>query len=225
MSHRPFFNRRDAGRQLAAHLWDYREVPGLLVLGLARGGVPVAYEVAAALGADLDVLVVRKLGVPGQDELALGAIAPGGVRVLNEPIVRSCGVSEAQIAAVVAVEERELQRREVLYRGERPRTPVCRRSVLLIDDGLATGATMHAAVEWVRTQQPVRLIAAVPVAAPSALIALQPLVDELVCPLAPGNFTSVGLWYADFSQTSDSEVQQLLATAVRHPSDSPGTPR
>ncbi|UFP93911.1 phosphoribosyltransferase [Gloeobacter morelensis] len=225
MSHRPFFNRRDAGRQLATHLWDYREVPGLLVLGLARGGVPVAYEVAAALRADLDVLVVRKLGVPGQEELAMGAVAAGGVRVLNEPIVRSCGVSEAQIAAVVAVEERELQRREVLYRGERPRTAVGRRPVILIDDGLATGATMRAAVESVRTQQPARLIVAVPVAAPSALIALQPLVDRLICSLAPGNFTSVGVWYADFSQTSDSEVQQLLANAVQYPSNASGPPR
>ncbi len=189
--------------------------PDVLVLALPRGGVPVAYEVARALGAPLDVFVVRKLGVPGHEELAMGAVATGGVRVLNEDVVRGLRIPDPVIDAVTAVEREELERRERLYRGDRPSPDVRGRTVILVDDGLATGATMHAAIKALRQQQPARIVVAVPTAAPETCAALRREVDDVVCAITPEPFYSVGLWYEDFSQTSDEEVRELLARAAQ----------
>jgi putative phosphoribosyl transferase len=218
-----FRDRRDAGRQLAQQLLAYADDPDVTVLALPRGGVPVAYEVALALHAPLDVFLVRKLGVPGQPELAMGAIATGGVRILNEDIVQALGVPEEVIATVAAEEQRELERRERRYRGANPPLNLRGRTVILIDDGLATGSTMRAAVAAVRRQQPARIVVAVPVAAPSTCEAFQSEVDEIVCLFTPEPFQAVGLWYADFSQTTDEEIQQLLAHAAEaHTAVTPG---
>lgn len=206
-------NRRDAGLRLAQELSHLRGRGDLLVLALPRGGVPVAYEVAHALQAPLDLLVVRKLGTPAQPELALGAIASGGVCVFNTDVLRHEGVSAEQLGCIAEREERELRRREQLYRGERPRPSIKGRHVLLVDDGLATGATMRAAVEAVRREAPARILVAVPVGSAEAIADLQVLADEVVCPLVPGTLSSIGRWYLDFSQTEDDEVQQLLRLA------------
>ena len=183
--------------------------PDLLVLGLPRGGVPVAWEVARRLGAPLDVFVVRKLGFPGHEELAMGAIASGGVRVLN-PEVIAYGVSRAQIEQVTEKERRELERREQLFRGDRPPMRVADRTVVLVDDGLATGSTMRAAVRALRQERAGRIIVAVPVAAPSVCAEMKAEADEVVCAATPEPFRAVGLWYDDFAQTSDAEVRELL---------------
>ncbi|HLJ92970.1 MAG TPA: phosphoribosyltransferase [Gemmataceae bacterium] len=209
-----FRDRADAGRALAQRLMAYAGNPSVLVLALPRGGVPVAYEVATALHAPLDVFIVRKLGVPGQPELAMGAIATGSVRVLNQEVIRILGITEDVLEAVTAEEHRELARREQLYRGANPAPDLRHRIVILVDDGLATGSTMRAAVAAVRQQQPARIIVAVPVAAPSTCEEFEGEVDEIVCAYTPEPFHAVGLWYDTFSQTSDEEIRQLLARAA-----------
>ena len=211
----PYDNRCQAGRVLAGRLMHYRGRPHLLVLGLPRGGVPVAAEVALALDAPLDVWVVRKLGFPGHEEYAVGALASGGVRVMNPlPGMR---IPPDSLATVVAREQAELVRRETLYRGQHPAAALRGRTVIVVDDGLATGATMRAALLAVRQQQPERLVLAVPVGAADSCRALQDAADEVVCAATPEPFHAVGLWYRDFAQTSDEEVRELLAQARSHP--------
>jgi putative phosphoribosyl transferase len=209
-----FKNRKAAGQFLAKELAAYANRQDVLVLALPRGGVPVAFEVAKALNAPLDVFVVRKLGVPEQQELAMGAIASGGVRVLNENIVRSLGISEAAINQVVAKEQQELERRERLYRGVRPVPTLHERTVILVDDGLATGATMRAALGALQQQEPAKIIVAVPVSASETCQEFQSKVDEVVCAATPSPFYSVGLWYEEFPQTTDEEVRDLLDKAA-----------
>jgi len=206
-----FRNRTDAGRQLAEKLAAYANRPDVLVLALPRGGVPVGFEVARELGAPLDVFLVRKLGVPGYEELAMGAVATGGVRVLNDEIVRGLGISEHEIDAAAARELQELARRERLYRGDRPLPDIAGRTVILVDDGLATGATMRAAIAAVRQQQPARIVIAVPTASPDTCEALKAEADDVVCAMTPEPFLAVGHWYEDFTQTTDDEVRELLA--------------
>jgi len=208
-----FRDRTDAGRKLAARLKEYAGRTDVLVLALPRGGVPVAYEVAKELGAPLDVFLVRKLGVPGQEELAMGAIASGGVRVLNEDVVSYLGIPAEVIDIVGADERRELERRERTYRNGRPPPDVTGRVVILIDDGLATGSTMRAAAAALRAQRPARIVVAVPVSAPETCEQFKSEVDEVICAATPEPFRGVGLWYRDFSQTTDEEVRELLARA------------
>jgi predicted phosphoribosyltransferase len=206
----PFENRGQAGRILAVQLAEYRGRPDVLVLGLPRGGVPVAFEVAQALGAPLDVYLVRKLGVPGHAELAMGAIASGGVRVVNQAMLRSLRISPQQLDAVIRAEEAELRRQERVYRGDRPPPDVSGRTAILVDDGLATGATMQAAVAALRSAGPKEVVVAVPVAPPETCAELEAEADRVVCALTPEPFYAVGAWYRDFSQTSDDEVRELL---------------
>ncbi len=208
-----FQDRRDAGRQLAARLAKYANRPDLLVLGLPRGGVPVAYEVAQLLDAPLDVYVVRKLGVPGHEELAMGAVATGGVRVLNEGVLHGLDIPMGVIEAITDRECRELARREQAYRDGQPPPDVRGRTVILVDDGLATGSTMRAAVAALRQQGPARIVVAVPVASPDVCSEIGALVDEIVCLRTPEPFYAVGLWYEDFSQTTDEEVRDYLRRA------------
>lgn len=206
-----FADRTAAGRALGAVLqgrWA-DEVP--VVLGLPRGGVPVAAEVAAALGAALDVLVVRKLGAPGHPELAMGAIASGGIRVLNPSVLRARGLRDADVERVAAQERRELERRERELRGDRPPLSLSLRPVVVVDDGTATGATVRAAVEAVRTTAPARVVVAVPVGAPDAVALLEQVADEVVCLHVPAAFGAVGAYYDDFTQTTDEQVRRLLA--------------
>lgn len=205
-------DRRDAGIELARTMQGWAGRDDVLVLALPRGGVPVAYEVAQALGAPLDVFVVRKLGVPGHEELAMGAIASGGVRVLGEEVIRMFGIDEAAVDAVAMREQAELHRREQAYRGGRGPLDVEERVVIVVDDGLATGSTMRAALQALRKLKPARLIAAVPVAASDSCVALRGAADEVVCAQTPTVFHGVGQWYDDFSQTTDAEVRTLLAT-------------
>lgn len=213
-----FQDRRDAGRRLAEHLSEYENRSDVVVLGLARGGLPVALEVAKALNAPLDVLVVRKLGVPGHRELAMGAIASGGVRVMNDSIVRSLSISSAQVNSVADEEQKELERRERKYRGDKERLEVAGRTVILVDDGLATGASMRAAVTALRMQGPDRIVVAVPTGARITCLEFETEVDELVCLTTPDPFFAVGAWYEDFSQTTDEEVHRLLEMAPVPPS-------
>jgi predicted phosphoribosyltransferase len=208
-----FADRREAGRILASLVMKYADRDDVLVLALPRGGVPVGFEVAQALRAPLDVFIVRKLGVPGHDELAMGAIATGGVRVLNDDVVISLELEPKVIDAVAAKEGKELARRERLYRGARPSPDVHVRTVILVDDGLATGSTMRAAVAALRKQGPARIVVAVPVAAPETCEEFKTEVDEVVCAATPRMFNGVGRWYGDFSQTTDEEVHELLAQA------------
>jgi predicted phosphoribosyltransferase len=208
-----FRDRFEAGRRLATALEHYAGRPNLLVLALPRGGVPVGYEVASALPAPLDVMLVRKLGVPGHEELAMGAIASGGVRVISNDVVAALGIPDRAIATIAAHEEHELERRNQLYRGDRQPPDVRGKTVILVDDGLATGSTMRAAVAALKAQGPERLVVAVPVAAPETCEALSREVDEVVCARAPERFFAVGNWYVDFSQTSDAEVRGLLRRA------------
>jgi putative phosphoribosyl transferase len=210
---RPFRNRREAGCRLAAELADIGPDP--LVLALPRGGVPVAAEVARALGAPLDVFLVRKLGVPGHEELAMGAIASGGSRVLNDTILRDLGLGARDIAAAEAREARELARREAIYRGSRPFPDLRGRTVIVVDDGLATGATMRAAVTALRQLGPGAIVVAVPVAPPDTLALLRREADDVVCVLSPEPFGGVGRWYESFPQMSDAEVQALLERASK----------
>jgi putative phosphoribosyl transferase len=207
-------DRREAGRQLAAKLAAYAGRPDVIVLALPRGGVPVAYEVARALGAPLDIFLVRKLGLPGREELAMGAVASGGIRVLNEEVVRALRIPEEVIDEVAAEEMEELERREQLYRGDWPPPDVRGRTVILIDDGLATGSTMRAAIAALRQQHPARIVVAVPVGAPETCAEFQDEADEAICALTPDPFYAVGLWYGDFTQTTDEEVRDLLEQAA-----------
>jgi predicted phosphoribosyltransferase len=209
-----FRNRNEAGRILAERLTTHANRPGVLVLALPRGGVPVAYEVARALHAPLDVFLVRKLGVPGHEELAMGAIASGGVRVLNRDVVNMLQIPEETLDAVTEAEGRELQRRERLYRGNRPAPVVRDRVVILVDDGLATGSTMRAAVAALRQQGPARIVVAVPVGSADVCDQFRAVADEAVCARTREPFFAVGLWYEDFSQTSDDEVRELLDRAA-----------
>jgi predicted phosphoribosyltransferase len=205
-----FRDRREAGRLLAAKLTAYANRPDVIVLALPRGGVPVADEVARALGAPLDVFVVRKLGVPGSEELAMGAVATGDVRVLNDQLVNRLGIPDHLIDAVAVREGQELARRERLYRGGRPPLDVRDRTVILVDDGLATGATMHAAIAALRQLGPARIVVAVPTASPETCEEMRAEVDDVICAITPEAFQAVGRWYQDFAQTTDEEVQDLL---------------
>ena len=207
-----FADRRQAGQVLAAQLASYRDDPDVVVLGLPRGGVPVAFEVAQALHAPLDVFIVRKLGLPGHEEFAMGAIATGDVMVMN-PDVEAFQVPQAAVDAVVARERSELARRETLYRGNRAPRALEGRIAILVDDGLATGSTMMAAATAVRQQHPKRVVVAVPVAAADTCRAFRDEVDDVVCAATPEPFRAVGLWYRDFSQVTDAEVHALLGAA------------
>jgi putative phosphoribosyl transferase len=209
-----FKNRSEAGQLLAGALDHYRDRPDALVLALPRGGVPVGYEIAKTLHLPLDVFIVRKLGVPGEEELAMGAIASGGVRSLNKSVIEQLGIPESIIDSVSDREARELERRELLYRGDKPPINVSNRVVILVDDGLATGSTMKAAVAALRRQNPSRIVVAVPTAPPDACDEIRPNADELVCAVTPEPFFSVGLWYEHFDQTSDAEVTELLHRAA-----------
>jgi putative phosphoribosyl transferase len=210
-----FQDRADAGRKLAERITSSMKGSDAVVLGLPRGGVPVAFEVARALEAELDIFLVRKLGLPSQEELAIGAIASGGVRVLNKALVRELQLSQSLIDSIAAREERELKRREELYREGRPAVRVRNRTAILVDDGLATGASMRAACQALRLQAPKRIVVAVPVAATETCNEFRADVDEVVCAFTPSPFLAVGIWYQDFSQTTDDEVQWLLEHAQR----------
>lgn len=210
-----FKDRRDAGRKLAQELSAYAGHSDVIVLALPRGGVPVAYEAAQALSVPLDIFIVRKLGLPGHEELAIGAIASGGVRVLNDEIVQGLKVPQTMIETVTQRELQELERRERAYRGDRPGPEVRGRTAILIDDGLATGASMRAAVAALRLQNPARIVVAVPTASPEICETFRPEVDEIVCATTPAPFYGVGRWYEDFSQTTDEEVRALLEEATR----------
>lgn len=212
-----FRDRTEAGQMLATLLTAYADQPDVLVLALPRGGVPVAFEVAKALHAPLDVLIVRKLGVPGHEELAMGAIATGGVRVLNNDVVQALQIPDEVINSVTAREEVELKRRESLYRGDRPAYDVRGRTTILVDDGIATGATMHAAVSALRQAQPAKIIVAVPAAAPSTCDEFVAEGVEVVCVIRPELFFGVGFWYDDFSQMSDEDVRELLERVWNDP--------
>jgi putative phosphoribosyl transferase len=213
--HRVFADRRDAGRELAGLLRLVPPLGDVMVLGLPRGGVPVAYEIARELDAPLDVFLVRKLGTPGHPELAMGAIASGGTRVLNDEVVQALHIPAEQIDRVAEQEKVELERRDALYRQGRQLTALTNRTVILVDDGLATGSTMKAAVQAVQQQNPARVIVAVPVGAPETCRALRETADEVICARIPKAFSAVGQWYRDFSQTSDDEVIALLRAAGR----------
>lgn len=208
-----FRDRKDAGERLAAKLANYINGPDVVVLGLPRGGVPVAFEVARSLNVPLDVIIVRKLGVPGEEELAMGAIASGGIRVLNRDVVRMLGLSDATIDAVSAKEQRELTRREQLYRGTRSMPDMRGRTLLLVDDGIATGATMRAAIAAMRQQEPAHIVVAAPVAARSTCADLRDEGVDVVCLEEPEAMYAIGLWYDEFPQTTDGEIRDLLDRA------------
>lgn len=205
-----FRDRTEAGRVLADRLAAYTNYPDAMVLALPRGGVPVAFEVAEALRLPLDIFVVRKLGLPGHEEFAIGAIASGGARVLNQDLIRQLSLSDEIIEHIVAREQRELERRERTYRGQRPMLDVRDRIIIIVDDGLATGSSMRAAIAALRQKRPAKLIVAVPVGARVTCSELEALADEVICLETPENFSAVGLWYRDFSQTADEEVIDLL---------------
>jgi putative phosphoribosyl transferase len=207
-----YLDRHHAGRALASSLREYAGRTNLIVYALPRGGVPVAYEVAVELAAPLDVFVVRKIGVPGREELAMGAIASGGHCVINEDVVQTLDISKTEIVRAVRAEKRELNRCEFAYRGARPAVPVVGKVVLLVDDGMATGASMRAAIRALRQLSPTHIIAAVPVAAAETCDAMSDEADDVVCLVTPEPFESVGLWYDDFLQTTDREVRELLAS-------------
>jgi predicted phosphoribosyltransferase len=208
-----FRDRTDAGKHLATKLMRYKDRPDVLVLALPRGGVPVAFEVAQALHVPLDIFLVRKLGVPGHEELAMGAIATGDVRVLNEDVIDYLAIPQNVIDSVAETELKELKRRERDYRGNRPEPNVKDKAIILIDDGLATGSTIRAAAQALRRQAPARIIVAVPVSAQETCDEYRIGVDEIVCAVTPEPFFGVGQWYLDFSQTTDEEVRDLLAQA------------
>jgi putative phosphoribosyl transferase len=216
-----FIDRRHAGRVLAARLTKYAGRDDVIVLGLPRGGVPVAYEVASALSAPMDVFLVRKLGTPGHRELAMGAIASGGVRVLNEDVVHWYGISEPAIELIAREEQEELERRERAYRDDRPAPELTNKTVILIDDGLATGSTMRAAAQAVRAHRPARVVIAVPVGAPQTCADLAAVADEVMCARMPEPFSAVGQWYLNFDQTDDDEVRELLQKSTATPQTHP----
>jgi putative phosphoribosyl transferase len=215
-----FRNRREAGERLAEKLSAYAGRSDLVVLALPRGGVPVAFEVAKALHAPLDVFLVRKLGVPGHEELAMGAIASGGVNVINSSVVDALGLSEDIIDAVASWEKAELEKRERLYRNDRPAPEVRGRTVILVDDGLATGSSMRAAAVALRQRQPARIAVAVPTASPDVCEEFRGEVDDVICASTPSPFLAVGYWYDDFTQTTDEEVRELLERAAQEVSRS-----
>lgn len=206
-----FKNRTEAGKQLAEKLKHYQNHPNALVLALPRGGVPVAWEVVRALHLPLDLFLVRKLGMPGHEELALGAIATGGVRVLNQALIQSLHFTERELDTIAQAEQQELERRQWAYRGSRPLPKIRGQIILLIDDGLATGASMRVAVLALRRQQPARIVVGVPIAAPEVCDEFRDEVDEIVCVATPEPFMAVGLWYQDFAQVTDEEVRALMA--------------
>jgi predicted phosphoribosyltransferase len=214
MPERDFRGRRDAGRVLATLLQHYRGRDDVIVLALPRGGVPVGYEVARALGAPLDVFLVRKLGVPGHEEFAMGAIASGGAVVIDDDVVRALGIPPPVIERVAEQEARELARRERAYRGDRPMPDIAGKTVILVDDGLATGSSMRAAIQALRRRGPARIVVAVPAAPESTCRELEAEVDEVVCATTPSPFFAVGQAYWDFSQTTDDEVRELLRAAT-----------
>ena len=209
-----FANRTDAGRKLAQALAQYQNREDVIVLALPRGGVPVAYEVAQKLNAPLDIFLVRKLGVPGHEELAMGAIASGGVRVLNSEVIEALNIPDEVVDRAAEREQHELRRREQAYRGSRPYPHLENKTVILIDDGLATGASMRAAVAGLQSQNIARLVVAVPTASPETCQQFEQLVDQVVCAATPQPFYGVGVWYEDFSQTTDDEVHELLGMAA-----------
>lgn len=211
----PYADRHQAGKILADELKDYADESQVIVLALPRGGVPVGAIIAEALDAPLDVILVRKLGLPGHEELAMGAIATGNARVMNDDVLRFERVSESAIERVVEKERKELERREKTYRGDRPLPDLEGRTVILVDDGLATGATMRAAIQVVRQQSPGKIVMAVPVAPRDTLEKMREEADEVVCPSVPSSFMGIGQWYQDFGQTSDQEVKDLLEQARR----------
>lgn len=222
---RPYRNRAHAGRQLARPLRDALRGDDAIVLALPRGGVPVAHAVAAGLHLPLDILLVRKIGMPGHEEFAIGAIGSGGVRVLQNDVVQAAGISATTLATLCDAATHELNRRERRYRAARPPPALFRRTVILVDDGIATGASMRAAIAVARASEPARLIVAAPVGAPDSCAALAPLADQLVCPLQPPRFQAVGQWYKQFDQTSDDEVIDLLTDAWHEwPDQRGGTP-
>jgi putative phosphoribosyl transferase len=221
---KPLKNRTEAGRLLAEKLTVYANREDVIVLGLPRGGLPVAYEIANKLNAPLDVFVVRKLGVPWQEELAMGAIATGGVRVLNDEVVRAYGISDDEIALVEAKEQKELERRECAYRGGRPALDVRGRTVILVDDGIATGTTMRAGLAALRKLQPARIVVAVAVAPESTFEELKAEADEVVCILTPEAFIAISMWYERFAQTTDEQVRDLLARAIQQKTAAVSTP-
>jgi len=210
----PFIDRREAGKELARELSKFAGDPNVVVLGLPRGGIPVAFEVAIALGAPLDVFVVRKLGVPGHSELAMGAIASGGVRVINTEVVQAMGIAPMVIDAVASQESREIERQEREYRGSTESREFAGKTVIVIDDGLATGSTMRAAIQALRRLGPASIVAAVPVGAAVTCRELERVADEVVCLETPDPFRAVSLWYEEFGQTTDHEVRHLLETAA-----------
>lgn len=205
-----FRDRSEAGRLLAHQLEHYKNRPDVIVLGLPRGGVPVAYEVAKELNVPLDVFIVRKLGVPGHEELGMGAIATGGIRIINNEVVRSLNIPQQAIDYVTAQERQELERREHLYRGDRPASDIRGKTVIVVDDGLATGSTMRVALAALRQQAPAKLVVAVPLAPPETCDQLRAEADEVVCAVTPEPFYAVGSWYRNFDQTSDDEVRNLI---------------
>jgi len=212
-----FVDRRDAGRVLASRLTKYASRDDVVVLALPRGGVPVAYEVASALGAPMDVFLVRKLGTPGHRELAMGAIASGGVRVINDDVVQWYGISASAIDRIAREEQGELERREREYRDDRPAPDLTNKIVIVIDDGLATGSTMRAAAQAVRARHPGRVVIAVPVGAAQTCAELAAVADEVICVRMPEPFSAVGQWYLNFEQTDDAEVRQLLQKSSATP--------
>ncbi|MCW8397426.1 phosphoribosyltransferase [Legionella sp. PATHC038] len=203
-------NRNQAGRVLADLLKDYAARTDVVILALPRGGVPVAYEVATKLSLPLDIFIVRKLGAPGHEELAMGAIASGGIAVFNQEVVNLLHIQKDAIDKIKKSEQEELSRRELVYRGKRPFPELSEKTIILVDDGIATGYTMRAAIAALKQKKPAKIIVAVPVAAQSTCDEIALLVDEIICPMRPTNFYAVGLWYNDFSQTTDDEVIELL---------------
>ena len=217
-----FPDRTEAGRQLAGKLLRYANRHDVVVLSLPRGGVPVGFEIARSLHLPLDVLVVRKLGVPGHEELAMGAIASGGIRLLNQQASSAFGISPEAIMEVEWLEHAELERREQSYRGDRPPLDVSQKTVILVDDGIATGSTMQAAISSLRQRKVARIVVATPVAPASVTTALQRLAEDVVCVITPEDFGGVGWWYVNFSQTSDEEVHRLLDITIPPPMPLPG---
>lgn len=205
-----YLNRYEAGKMLAEQLKGYAKQKNMLVLALPRGGVPVAYEIAKALSLPLDVFIVRKLGVPGHEELAMGALASGNVTVFNEDVINSLQISKERIQEVIEAEGQELRRRELAYRGDAPFPSLTGKTILLVDDGIATGATMRAALKALRQSHPASIVIAVPVAEISTCKKMATIADKIVCPLQPVYFNAVGAWYEDFAQTEDKEVYSLL---------------